>query len=299
MGAKSYYRVYGFNFESDILLPGLPIRACKPDIIVRYGTVPVRIDFTDETNYMYTSDRFYFYIRDLAHFFIENGNTITIEPISDSNTGLIGEYVLSIAFSVAVFQRKMILLHGSAVVMNEECIIFTGNSGAGKSSICKALVNEGYKFLSDDISVIAVDGNTPMVQPAYPQMKLCKDAAQKLIDDINVLQEAPELEEKMLVRKPESFSCNSAPLAAIFELIPREGCNLNIKELTGIEKLKRFMENIFFYSFINKAWVDDKIFKDSLSIIKAIRFYRIERPVGVFTVHQQVDMVKSRIAKMS
>ena len=138
-----------------------------------------------------------------------------------------------------------------------------------------------------------------MIQPSYQQIKLCKDTAQKLVYETKVLQETPVIENKLFLQKPDFFLSSSVPLTAIFELIPIKACTLNIKQLTGTNKLISFIKNIFFSSFLKEAGVDDKIFKDCLSIVKSVPFYRIERPVGLFTVQQQIDMVKSLIARMN
>lgn len=293
-----HYRIFGFNVESDIRLPGISVTgdgSCDLRIIL--GDVPVRMDDSLKTNYMYTNDKFCFHIKNLAHFYIENGNTMIIEKIGYPDMDLIREYVLSVAFSVTILQRQMIPMHGSAVVMDGKCLIFTGNSGAGKSSICNALVKAGYKFLSDDISVIVMDEDVPVVQAAYPQQKLCKDMVSNLYPEEALLQEAHTINDKFHMDNRESFSDKSARLSAIFKLVPKEACTTNLKELSGAEKLKSFLENIFFYNFIQESGMNPKIFTDSLRIVNKIPLFEIERPIGEYTVDLQIDLIRKLLGE--
>jgi hypothetical protein len=61
-------------------------------------------------------------------------------------------------FDLAFFQplrkilnsRNMYILHASAVSKNNKCVIFPGETGAGKSTIALALFNSGFNYLGED-----------------------------------------------------------------------------------------------------------------------------------------------------
>lgn len=51
------------------------------------------------------------------------------------------------------------ILHGSASLINNQAYVFTGDSGAGKSTVVKLLLGD-YKPLADDAIIIKKEGNT-------------------------------------------------------------------------------------------------------------------------------------------
>lgn len=51
-------------------------------------------------------------------------------------------------------QKKMLVFHASTININDKAVLFCGDSGLGKSTISETLVKQGYKKLSDDMSVI-------------------------------------------------------------------------------------------------------------------------------------------------
>ncbi len=68
-----------------------------------------------------------------------------------------------------LLQRKGLILHASAVMLNKKVIVFLGQSGAGKSTIAKILGEEGT-LLADDSIIIKKEGKkyflyqTPFVE---------------------------------------------------------------------------------------------------------------------------------------
>ena len=59
-------------------------------------------------------------------------------------------------------------------------IIITGTSGSGKSTLTAELISDGAVMLADDMIVTGYDDNGfPTIYPAFPQQKLCRDAAIK------------------------------------------------------------------------------------------------------------------------
>ena len=70
-----------------------------------------------------------------------------------------------------MLQRDMIAIHGGTIAMNGKGLLITGNRGAGKSTLTSALRLKGYPLVADDVSAM----KSLMVQPAYPQQKVCED----------------------------------------------------------------------------------------------------------------------------
>jgi len=290
-----YYHLFGLNIESEIPILCYSYKKSCRDIKICFGNVPDKIDeahISKGVNFKFSiRNEFWLYIKYVAHFFVRNGDEIIVEPFDNADLNTITSYLSSVVIGIALLQRKLLALHGSSVVMNNKCLVFTGVSGAGKSTMCNLLSNKGFKFLSDDISVLYTDKvGIPLVQPSYPYQRLCKDAATHIHDRTDV-QYSEEEDGKLLCYMPNSFIDKPAPLTAIIELSPKQDCIINIKELAGTDKLKSFLDNIFCFAFLKQAGVDQKIFIDAYKIIKNTPYYRLEWPIGLYAPNQLTDLV--------
>ena len=62
-------------------------------------------------------------------------------------------YVMCSCLGFIMLQRNMVAIHGGGVIeMDNKAVIFTGDRGAGKSTLTTALRRKGYKFISDDVA---------------------------------------------------------------------------------------------------------------------------------------------------
>ncbi len=62
-------------------------------------------------------------------------------------------------------RADLFFMHAAAVSINNRAVLLVGESGAGKSSTCWHLINNGFGYLSDELAPIALD--TLNVEP-YP-----------------------------------------------------------------------------------------------------------------------------------
>jgi hypothetical protein len=68
---------------------------------------------------------------------------------------------------LAMMEKSQIFLHSSCISNKEEAIAFTGGGNVGKTSLATSLIFKyGFKFLSDDMSIIDDDGIV-YLNPSY------------------------------------------------------------------------------------------------------------------------------------
>ena len=97
-------------------------------------------------------------------------------------------FLLGTSFGALLMQRGILPLHGSAMVVNGRGVVFTGMSGAGKSSLLAAFRKKGYPFLTDDVVAVTVDtAGTAWIHPSYPQQKLWRDSTKAVGVDTDSL----------------------------------------------------------------------------------------------------------------
>ena len=298
-----FYSVYGLTVRSEVELSEL-IEINKDDISeihnkidvnIKYDEIPeyVMEDINNKNGCSYSFNESWFYIPHVAIYRICNGKDIYIKHIG-GRTQEIKTFLLGGAFICLLFQRKTIAIHGGSILVNGGGIIVTGICGAGKSTLTSAFRKSGYKYLADDLSVIGINSYGKLeVKTAYPQQKLCRDAAVKLGYNINKLVIIDEGRDKFAVPARNDFINLPTELKAIFEIIADNSVkDIKIEEIKGIKKLNYIIDNIY-ESDIAKYYGLDSFMNMLLEIAKKIPYYIVTRPQNLFTVDEQIHLIKS------
>ena len=295
---KYYYRVYGVNIESKIEVPEFEVIDSNSDIDVKlsFGVVNEEIInlITQGHRAKYEKQDMWFYIEDVAIFHIYNGDTVTIEPMGDKNNKMIKLYIMGSVMGMILLQRNMVAIHGGGIVIDGKGCIFTGQKGAGKSTITTALRRKGYKFIADDVCSINI-GERNTIHHGFGYQKLCEDAMEKLgynleefepfRGDLNV--------NKYIVPAFDEFTKEEVSLEAVFELAVGDVDEVKIEEILGANKMNKLIENVFRIEMLTYAGgMEPKYFKQCLDIAKSTKMYRITRPKDVFSVEEQISLVR-------
>ena len=99
-----------------------------------------------------------------------DGRKIFWTPPAIPNMEAVRKDVLGRVFAVALDQEGIITLHGSAVALGGEAVVFLAPKFHGKSTTATALVNAGGRLLADDL-VPVTPGSDPMVLPSVPMVQ--------------------------------------------------------------------------------------------------------------------------------
>ena len=295
---KYYYRVYGVNIESKIEVPEFEVIDSNSDIDVKlsFGVVNEEIInlITQGHRAKYEKQDMWFYIEDVAIFHIYNGDTVTIEPMGDKNNKMIKLYIMGSVMGMILLQRNMVAIHGGGIVIDGKGCIFTGQKGAGKSTITTALRKKGYKFIADDVCSINI-GETNTIHHGFGYQKLCEDAMEKLgynLDEFEPFRGDLNVN-KYIVPAFDEFTKEEVPLEAIFELAVGDVDEVKVEEILGANKMNKLIENVFRIEMLTYAGgMEPKYFKQCLDIAKSTKMYRITRPKDVFSVEEQISLVR-------
>ncbi len=113
----------------------------------------------------------------------------------------------------------MLVLHSSAVAIDGRAVCFIGDCGMGKSTTAACLESRGHAMVTDDIAAIQIlEDGSALIYPAFPQLKLCPDAAESLGHTLDDLPLAHPDEEKRAHRVAETFGVEALPLHRIYVL---------------------------------------------------------------------------------
>jgi len=301
MRRKYSYSAFGIQFESDIALPELHTCASgSADVEILYGNVPNEINLPHEKDryYQIAENEFLFRVEGVASYYVTNGQQVVIQ-LFNQDLREVRLYLLGTVMGVLLMQRGILPIHGSAVAIEGRCIMISGISGAGKSTMAAALCKNGHSLLADDISAVKFDKNgLPWVQSGYPQQKLWQDSASMLGIDINPIQRLFDNMDKYAISISAGFCGHSMLLNTIYEIDVQPGKNIAIIPVTGVEKVATIMNHTYRSGLLEGLGLKLAHFKMCTTMAKHIPVFRLTRPESVSSLDRQVDAVERHLEEM-
>jgi hypothetical protein len=295
-GNQYYYKAFGIQIASEIQCPELLPGNEETEVYIKYGPVPKNIDHVETTgpHFQSSENEFLLHVNGIAHFLVKDGKEITIEPFENTTDDEVRLFLLGSAFGALIQQRGLFPLHGSAIEMNGECVVFSGVSGIGKSTIAFAFARLGYKILTDDLCVISLDNKgIPLVQPGYPQMKLWADTLQKVGKNTEGHRHIrPGMDKYGLLLKENYYSL-PLPLKRIYLLSAKKTEDLESKPLIGIDKFNALINNTYRFNFIAGSSSKKTHFKYCDTIAQNTFIATLSRPSEGFRLEALIEYILS------
>lgn len=230
------YLAYGLRIRSEVTLPARRIASAHADVSIRLGRIeplppPAALGgFAFRTG----SGELCFGCDGVGRFLIRKGREIVIDPDEGADAGVLRVMILGPALAALLYQRGILILHGSAVEVGGTAVAFLGSEGAGKSTTAAALHARGHGVVADDVVAIQMEGGAPHVRAAYPQLNVWPDTAASLDHDPSTM---PRLHARIEKRAfaADRFPLEPLPLSRIYVL--RRGASSEIERLRPQEAL--------------------------------------------------------------
>ena len=305
-----YYKLYGLTVVSELKIPDaesvtLGQTARNTDVTV--AIAPVSQDFLHNEEYLKITDEWGYYVQNPRHFFMRcfgfdfelvDGDSIIIDTHEqDTGKSDLFTFILGSAFGVIGIQRGLIPIHGAAVVTGDTSVIIAGDIGSGKSAVLSSLVISGYKYLTDEISMVFTKEGRPFVIPSYPQRKIDAKTAGETGDSISdtALRDEGGKDKFAVRRVPEWFD-ETLPLSCIIEIVPVKRDNdpafsPEITEITGHESLRLVMRNQYRPRFVATIGTPPGSMKRLLEITSSVKTYRLLRPAEGFPISETARII--------
>ena len=165
--------------------------------------------------------------------------------IEDACTYLVGPVI---AFALRL--QGSVSLHASSIAVGNRAIALLGPPGAGKSTTAAAFAHLGFPVLSDDVVVLADEGDRFLVQPGYPRVNLWPDSVRALSGSEDALPRiTPTWGKRYLPLDGDRcrFQKEPLPLGGIYVLRTRRGAQMGPieEELQGNESLLTLVANTY------------------------------------------------------
>lgn len=286
------YTAYGLCIDSEIPLPELQSSDAAPDVYVETGTVSEIPDEPIEDGKLYRlANGHYLKVEGVGQLFAARGRKLVVNPTNNANPVLFRHFVLGDGFRALLYQRGYVVLHASATCVNGRTVAFVGDSGQGKSTTVAAFYAAGYPVLTDDVA--AIEPKTGSLQPAFPRVKLDRQAAKAVGADF----ERPDGDEpfRQYYVAPRAFDAEPISLGAVYVLA--EGSEVRIETLPPGEQPYRLMcESTSGYQHGEDRGVESH-FTECVQLSEQVPVKRLERPRRFDVLSDVVRAVEADVAE--
>ena len=179
-------------------------------------------------------------------------------------------------------QRGKIGSHSTALSFKDHAFLISGISGAGKTTTAISLIERGCKYLSDDIAFTSSADND-IVYPALPMQKLCRDVAENISDDKNLVY-IDEYKDKFALIDHKNFDTVPKKLAFFFLLETGNISEIKQKTVTGFEKVTLLLESLYMSPLYRKSSFPANVQSECLKLAGSVQVIRLIRPYNKDTV---------------
>jgi hypothetical protein len=280
------YSAFALTIHSELELPGLPPGEGEPDVSIRFGKVPaMRRRATLHEEFASTENA--------GNFLIREGKEILVYPQENANADLLRVVLLGKVMAFLLRQRGWLPLHASAVVINEQGVLFLGFSGAGKSTTAAAFHCRGHLVIADDVGAVDIVDGRCLIRPTWPRLRLTEESRSCFKGPI---QTAPS---EFLFDK-HSVSLGAEGLRKLFPV--RRIYVLEDGEELAVEAIPRAHSALLLetHSFIKRWRVERSVvefhFQKCMAIAHLMRVHRLIRPRSFEALENLVGMVERDVS---
>ena len=222
------YLAYGLHVHAAMPLPELAAgdakrggREAKGEVSINFGSVDRPLVGNSNESYVHFSrapQEDYLFWPEVGSFLVGGGHTIIVDPSQDLDETTLRLFLLGPVMAILLSQRGHLLLHASAVAVDDGAVLFLGNMGWGKSTMAAALHARGHALVTDDVAVLGDEESCPTVFPAFPQLKLWPKTLVSLGEDPEKLPQIHARLKKRARPANHKFSPDPLPLKRIYVL---------------------------------------------------------------------------------
>lgn len=212
---------------------------------------------------------------------VEGGCDIRYHVREGGNPDHARTYLLGYGMAMAALQQGKLAFHCSALEAPEGgAVLIAGESGAGKSTLTVNLLQQGYRFLADDMAVVDPGQEEIRVYPSLPYMKLCRDAVLRQGYDPETLCYIDEKKDKFLVPYTGEFRTTGTELKQFVLLQKGKETAIRTEEITGADRMLIYKENLFLRRLWKGQDPGPEVWQKCLKIAEKIPVYCIRRPAA-------------------
>ncbi|HEY6926859.1 MAG TPA: hypothetical protein VI653_25460 [Steroidobacteraceae bacterium] len=240
-------------------------------------------------------------VPNVARFMVTGGERIEVASEQDADPANVLSYLHGGVRAALIHQRGDLPLHATTVLppRGDGAVAICGNSGMGKSTLAAALVRQGWALISDDLTRVTWDEQTPLAWPGSTGIKLMIDAA----DRLGLLPESLERTAAGKVLMPVPANLNPVRLSSVIAL--RDDPTLSWRVLKGAAALAMLTQQTFRLHYVAALGVTTQHLQMTSRLAGACLCTSLSRRFGVSALprmlqthpySQGLDVSSARIA---
>lgn len=277
------YLLCGLIVRSDFALPELvpapPGSTAAPDVTITAGSLPDRLAEDDGPARMLTvapDGTVLLTMPERVRLMVRDGRSIVadIDPANDGDWRLM---LLGPALGLLMHQRGLFPLHAASLRIGDTTIAIAGISGAGKSTLTHGLMRRGATLLSDDLTVVDTQSDTIAVTPAFPRLKLWRDAVEAAGDTAEGLPRIREGLDKFDLQPAHAFDPAPSPLSAIVLLEWSESA-VSLNRLAPTVAVPALIEQVARLPTAIRMGRKPMLMRQAGALAGRVPVHRLERP---------------------
>lgn len=290
-----HYRAHGLHIRSGIEVPfAVSGAAAEPDLRIRAGAVPERLSAaTHGGGWQAAPGLALLNVEGVARYLIRNRGAEVIVAAANGADGNVGAYLLGAVLGGCLHQRGRLVLHASAVETDRGAVLFVGDSGAGKSTLLAALLDRGYRALTDEVAGIALDADgRPEVFGAFPCVRLWADDMERLgwNGDRRVLEDVRGSRRKWRVHV-ERFREAPLTVRTVFEISTHDEDGIVIEPLAPTAGLTRLARHTYCRRLVPALGLEHAHFRMLAATARHAQVIRVTRPEAAFQIAALTDRI--------
>ncbi len=260
------------------------------------GAVPDRLQdaLYDSGTYAISRDEFLLRVPNgLAyHYSRDRGVTYTRpETVTDAEVQL---FLNGSVYGAVAWLNGFVPLHASAIVHDGRAYAFTGHSGAGKSTLAAALCRRGFRLLTDDVMVLATDGDGKFIAlPGHGRFKLWKDAL-PLTDAEMGQRVRPEME-KFFAHPRTGSHPSPIPVACLYFLDATSLEKARTEEVKGSQAFDRIATALYRRGYHSRVYDKVQNFAMLKKLLDQVPLRVFDRPFAKDKFEQSLDLIEAEI----
>lgn len=204
---------------------------------------------------------------------ISENSDITVYVRNESEINIIHESIIGIPFGYALSKNRFNVMHGSSFATKNKAVCVAGISGSGKSTMSLCAINNGFKFITEDLclfrgnSIFQYNSWIKTTKNLLNEQKICVDKEIDLVTDSR---------DRKLFKLNEKFCSKTSKVDALY--FPIQSDQMSIAKITAQEAFKYIFTN-FYRQDYDKA-SDLEIISNIAQNLNCYQFYRdIKAPV--------------------
>jgi len=141
-------------------------------------------DGTLWTQFLRTDVGYMLRFPDMADFEVTaNGSAVICWPAPGISADTVQHLYLNQVLPLALSRQFKLVLHASAVEIENFAVAFLGMSGRGKSTLATSFATSGHRFLTDDGLQLEKAEHGYLIQPSHPSIRLWDDSRLALMPE--------------------------------------------------------------------------------------------------------------------